>query len=62
MSKRNALRLVNRDEVEVRVGRNHWIRGYVLGAPRELPEGIVVVDVMTPEEGFMGGIPHGELR
>jgi hypothetical protein len=61
MERRYAERLQNRDEVEVRVGSNEWIRGYVVGDALIRKDG-VFVDVQTKEEGFVADVRHTDLR
>ena len=61
MDKRFARRLHNRDQVEVRVGRE-WIPGYVLGDPSTASmDGAVYVDVQT-EIGLLYSVRHTDLR
>jgi hypothetical protein len=60
MRKREALKLHNRDQVEVNVFPHGWIDGYVLGEPREESEKVVVIPVQT-SEGFVEAI-HTSIR
>jgi hypothetical protein len=59
MRKREALRLHNRDEVEVRT-EDGWDRGYVLGEPR-IEAGRVIIPVQTQRHGWLEA-DHSDLR
>ena len=55
-----ALRLDNRDEVEVRIGPGEWVPGYVLGSPRKVGKRVIV-----PVQSSMGGyaeVDHTDVR
>lgn len=59
MNKRNAKRLANNDQIEVR-SDNGWIHGYVVGEVRVTPNGIFVSAVT--EEGYQHEIRHSDIR
>lgn len=59
MRKRDAAKLHNRDQVEVRVN-GEWSRGYVLGEPREAMK-VVIVPVQSDKHGFLL-MAHTEVR
>ena len=71
MRARQAMKLHNRDEVEVRMD-GKWSRGYVLGEPcpsglegkrkSTLPKGArVIVPVQSEQHGFIS-VDHTDLR
>lgn len=59
MNKKNAKRLTNRDEIEVRVN-GKWIYGYLIGDARETPNGVFVSAVT--DEGYIQDIRHSDIR
>lgn len=59
MRKRDALKLHNRDEVEVRVD-GEWSHGYLLGDPRE-QSGRVLVPVQSHQHGYIV-VDHTDIR
>ncbi len=61
MRKRDALKLHNRDEVEVRTDPGEWSHGYLLGDPKETEDGVFVT-VQTEQGGYMENVRHTDLR
>ena len=59
MRARDALKLRNRDQVEVRTN-DGWVMGYVLGDPRK-EHSFVVIPVQTPNEGYQE-VVHTDVR
>lgn len=59
MRLRNAKRLANRDQVEVRIDGN-WLRGYVLGEPR-MEHGVLLIPVMGDQFGYHT-VTHLDVR
>lgn len=60
MRKRDAKKLHNRDEVEVRTSEGRWEHGYVLGTPEEIG-GRIIIPVQTPSEGYKQ-VDHVDVR
>lgn len=56
----NAIKLHNRDEVQVRIGRDNWEFGYVLGEPYRKGN-VVMVPVQSKSLGFKE-VVHTEVR
>jgi hypothetical protein len=59
MRKRDALKLHNRDEVEVRID-GKWTHGYILGSPKE-ESGRVIIPVKSPQWGYIQ-VDHTDIR
>jgi hypothetical protein len=60
MNIRNALKLHNRDEVQVRVDSGQWESAYVLGDPYRKGT-VVMVPVQSKSLGFKE-VPHTDIR
>lgn len=60
MNKRQAKRLHNRDQVEVRIAPATWIPGMILGESRE-ENGKIILPIHTVWSGFME-VSHTEVR
>lgn len=60
MIKRNALRLHNRDQVEVKTDTNQWEVGYVLGEPY-IEGKLIMIPVVSPNNGYVV-VNHLEVR
>lgn len=60
MRKRDALRLHNRDDVEVRTAPGEWSPGYVLGEPKVYGDDLVI-PVQTKEAGYQE-VSYTEVR
>jgi hypothetical protein len=61
MRAKDAEKLRNRDEVEVRIAPGEWDAGYVVGDASITTDG-VFVDVQTRREGFLAQVRHTDLR
>lgn len=59
MRKRDAVKLANRDEVEVRVD-GEWLHGRVLGEVRE-ERGVLLIPVMGERFGYHA-VSHRDVR
>lgn len=59
MKLRNALKLDNRDEVEVRVGPGKWVPGYLLGSPRQVEKRVIIP--VQSKCGYME-VDHTDVR
>jgi hypothetical protein len=59
MNKKNAKRLANNDQIQVRNGKN-WIDGYVVGDVRVTSHGIFVSAIT--EDGYQHEIRHSDIR
>jgi hypothetical protein len=59
MRKRDALKLHNRDEVEVKID-GKWSPGYILGDPKE-ESGRVILPVQSPQWGYIQ-VDHTDIR
>ena len=59
MNKKQAMKLHNRDEVEIKVD-NIWGMGYVLGEPLE-QNSKVIIQVQHNELGFIE-VDHNQIR
>lgn len=61
MQKKYAIKLHNGDQVEVRVGPNEWVYGYVVGDPKIGPYNIYV-SVRTDSHGYFPDVIHTDLK
>jgi len=61
MRQREALRLHNRDQVEVRLGPGEWYPAYVLGEPEQLNKKVVIIPVQSSFGGYLK-VVHTEIR
>lgn len=61
MEKRQAKKLHNGDEVEVRIAPKDWTIGYIVGDVTETNEG-VFANVQTSTEGYLPLVRHTDLR
>ncbi len=61
MQKRDAKKLHNRDEVQIKIAPKTWTQGYIVGDVVETKEG-VFADVQTDSEGFLPMVRHTNWR
>lgn len=61
MNKRSAKKLLNQDQVTVRIYKNSWIPGYVIGDVKEV-DSKIYVDVQTQAEGFLKMVDYRDLQ
>ena len=62
MKLEQALQLHNRDEVQVRTPNGKsWEPGYVLGEPRKMAAGLLIIPVQTQNNGWRE-VDHTDVR
>jgi hypothetical protein len=61
MKLRDAKKLENRDQVEVRKDIGGWEYGYVLGSPRLVTPKLLIIPVQSPSAGFRE-VSHKDVR
>jgi hypothetical protein len=61
MRLRNAKKLENRDQVQVRRETGEWEYGYVLGTPSLVSPKLLIIPVQSPSDGFRS-VSHTEVR
>jgi hypothetical protein len=60
MRAREAMKLHNRDQVQIRIANKKWEYGYVLGDPYR--HGAIVMVTVSSRENSYRVVPHTEIR